>query len=423
MWGTTHLLVCRYQRYSVANEPRVRTVPQFATGKVDVRALGARRLSQVSQANNPQPESRRGAAAFPLSPQPNQQPPARSRRQNAVVLSATGTLLIGAIALFAPTPYVLESPGPTYNTLSEIDGQSLIQINGTETFDTDGSLNLTTVYVAGGPSGTVNAFDALGGWLNPAQAVTPEDFIYAPQTTADQISQQNQADMTSSQELAVAAALRELDVPITEMLTIAVVVPDLAADGIAQIDDVIRTVNGTAITSLDQLRSVLNDADGAPVSLGVTRGGGDMDLTVTPTQNEQGDYQLGVQIRQNFQFPFEVNIGLENVGGPSAGSMFALGIIDKLTPGSMTGGQQFAGTGTITADGNVGPIGGIRQKMVGAKNDGASYFLAPSANCIDVVGHIPEGLSVVSVSTLSEAVDAVTRIGEGTEASSLPQCE
>lgn len=375
----------------------------------------------MSQRNNPQPAPHGNQAPTPLGlPAPSA--PTRSRRQNAVVLSATGTLLVGAIALFSPTPYVVESPGPTYDTLSEVDGQSLIQINGAQTYPTDGTLNLTTVYVAGGPSGSVTAFDAIGAWLNPTQAITPEDFVYAPQTTADQISRQNQADMTSSQELAIAAALREQNIPVTETLTVAGVVPGLASDGIIQTNDTLRTIDGTPIESLSQLREALNKAAGAPVTLGITRDGKDVEAQVTPRQNEQGDYQLGVQLKQNFTFPFEVKIGLENVGGPSAGMMFALGIIDKLTPGQMTGGKNFAGTGTIAADGSVGPIGGIQQKMVGAKNDGASYFIAPSANCNEVVGHIPEGLSVVKVSNLGEAVDAATRIGQGEDPANLPQC-
>ena len=96
-------------------------------------------------------------------------------------------------------------------------------------------------------------------------------------------------------------------------------------------------------------------------------------------------------LQYKFKFPFDVKISLDKVGGPSAGMMFALGIVDTVTPGDLTGGKHVAGTGTITPDGAVGPIGGIGQKMVGARSGGATMFLAPAANCDDVVGHIPDG--------------------------------
>ncbi len=101
--------------------------------------------------------------------------------------------------------------------------------------------------------------------------------------------------------------------------------------------------------------------------------------------------------------------------------MFALGIIDKMTPEDEAGGKDIAGTGTIDVNGDVGPIGGIRQKLAGAHRDGATWFLAPSSNCNEVVGHVPDGLRVVKIETLHEAREAVTAIGAG-EADDLPTC-
>jgi PDZ domain-containing protein len=115
----------------------------------------------------------------------------------------------------------------------------------------------------------------------------------------------------------------------------------------------------------------------------------------------------------SYEFPIEVDIALENVGGPSAGLMFALGIVDKLTEEDITGGQVIAGTGTITADGVVGSIGGIRHKMFGALDDGATIFFAPIGNCGAVMGHIPDGLQVYPVATLDDAVDALRILRSG----------
>jgi PDZ domain-containing protein len=145
-------------------------------------------------------------------------------------------------------------------------------------------------------------------------------------------------------------------------------------------------------------------------------------VSITPTKTEAGRYVLGVILQYKFKFPFEVKISLEKVGGPSAGLMFALGIIDTVTPGDLTGGKHIAGTGTITPDGVVGPIGGVSQKMHGARSAGASIFLAPAENCDDVVGHIPEGLQVVRVENLTGARKAVELAASGGDTSGLPVC-
>ena len=121
-------------------------------------------------------------------------------------------------------------------------------------------------------------------------------------------------------------------------------------------------------------------------------------------------------------FPFQVQISLDKVGGPSAGMMFSLGIIDTVTPGDLTGGKHIAGTGTISPDGTVGPIGGIGQKMRGARSSGATLFLAPASNCDEVAGHIPAGLQVVRVENLGEARHAVEVAASGQDTSALPAC-
>ncbi|MNW62441.1 Lon protease 1 [compost metagenome] len=116
-----------------------------------------------------------------------------------------------------------------------------------------------------------------------------------------------------------------------------------------------------------------------------------------------------------------MKIQIDDIGGPSAGTMFALGIIDQLTPEDEADGNVIAGTGTMSVEGNVGPIGGIQQKLYGAERDGATWFLAPESNCDEVVGNVPEGLNVVKIATLEDARDAMVAIGAG-EGASLPTC-
>ncbi|KFI50863.1 PDZ/DHR/GLGF domain containing protein [Bifidobacterium biavatii DSM 23969] len=117
----------------------------------------------------------------------------------------------------------------------------------------------------------------------------------------------------------------------------------------------------------------------------------------------------------------KVTMHVDDIGGPSAGMMYALGLIDKLTPDNETGGKTIAGTGTMSKNGKVGAIGGIRLKMLGAKRDGATWFLAPESNCSEVVGHVPSGLRDVKVATLDEAYRALVAIGKG-EGETLAHC-
>ena len=144
---------------------------------------------------------------------------------------------------------------------------------------------------------------------------------------------------------------------------------------------------------------------------------------MTPASTDGSPPLLGVGVSVDYEFPFDVELRLDRVGGPSAGMMFALGIIDKTTPGELNGGLDVAGTGTITASGTVGGIGGIRQKMYGALDAGADVFLAPEANCGEVVGHVPDGLDVYAVDTLEQAVTTLETVGGGGDASGLPTCD
>ncbi|WP_246199747.1 YlbL family protein [Arthrobacter zhaoguopingii] len=346
----------------------------------------------------------------------------RDPRIRAMVTSGALALGLGAAAVLLPAPYVLEAPGPTFNTIGEARSQPLIEISGRETFDPEGELDLTTVYVSGGPNGDVSIFDAFRAWIDPDQTVRPEELVYAPGTTRSDIEERNSVSMISSQESAIAAALGHLEIPYEESLTVVDLAEGSASAGVLEPGDTITSIDGAPVRNIDTLRSALTDAAGAGVDLEVLRAGSAEEVSVTPKQSPEGDYQLGVLLTSEFDFPFDVTIALDNVGGPSAGSMFALGIIDMLTEGDLTGGRHFAGTGTIDSTGAIGKIGGIQQKLVGAHESGAEFFLAPAENCAEVVGHVPDGLKVVKVSTLEEAVNAVEVLGSGGDGAGLPAC-
>jgi PDZ domain-containing protein len=345
-----------------------------------------------------------------------------NRRHPVMIGAGVVAVVLGLLALALPSPYIVESPGPTFNTIGAVNDVPLIEIPGQKTYPTSGALDMTTVYMSGGPSGSVRLFEVASAWLDPRKSVTPEELVYPPGVSGEQIQNRNVAAMDSSQETSVAAALSHLNVDFEEDLSVVGFAEDAAAADLLAPDDVIESINGTAVTNINVLRDELNASGGEPVELKVLRDGEPETVQVAPEANTQGAYQLGVLLETDFEFPYDVKIQLENVVGPSAGMMFALGIVDKLTPGELTGGLHVAGTGTIDSSGNVGPIGGIEQKMYGAHQRGATVFLAPEANCGDVVGNVPDGMQVVKVATLEDAVEAVTLLGEGKDGSALPAC-
>lgn len=345
-----------------------------------------------------------------------------SPRTQWLVVSGFIALMLGAVVALLPVPYAVLAPGPVFNTLGTYGGVELITVEGRETYPTSGQLDLTTVTVSGGPNGNVSLLDALRGWLSATRVVVPEAQQFPPDESAEEEEERNQALMVSSQESATAAALTELGIPFTTTLVVEGTDKDAPAADVFEPGDVIVAVDGEQTPDIGVLRDQVQAVTpGEEVTVTVRRDGELRDLTVK-TIEDQGRTLLGVYLNPDFDFPFDVKITIDNVGGPSAGTMFALGIIDTLTPGEMTGGKAIAGTGTIDTEGTVGSIGGIQQKLAGARASGADWFLAPAGNCSEVVGHVPEGLRVVKIETLDGARDAVEAIGSGKNTDSLPTC-
>jgi len=355
----------------------------------------------------------------------------RSRRRRRVGWSALVLAVLAAVVVAVlPSPYLVERPGPVFDTLgsAEYQGedQPLITITGTETYPTEGSLDLLTVSVQGNVEQRPSWAQVLSSWFRPSLAVVPVEAVYPSGVSNEQVDQQNAVDMENSQQAAVAAALVHEDVPVPSRVVVSQVSEGGPAEGVLAVGDRIVSVDGTSLevdADVDRLRGLVADAGtGAPARLVVERDGSRVDLEVTPESVDGSPPLLGVGVSVDYDFPYDVELRLDKVGGPSAGMMFALGIIDKTTPGALTGGLRVAGTGTITASGDVGGIGGIRQKMYGALDAGAEVFLAPEANCDEVVGHVPDGLDVYAVDTLEQAVTTLETVGTGGDASELPTC-
>jgi PDZ domain-containing protein len=328
-----------------------------------------------------------------------------SRRSLTLLIASVAAVAAIAVSVFVPVPYVILGPGPTLNTLGkDSSGQPLITISGHPTYRTTGHLNMVTVSYQGGPGANLNIFAALAAWLNPDEAVVPESELFAPGQSQQQTQQQNAQQMTGSQQTATAAALTELHIPYTSYVTVVQAEPGYPAYGVLKAGDVVKAVDGQAVTSQSQLQALIRaHPAGSTLTVTITRNRKTTQVKVG-TKEVGGSVVMGVRIGGQYKFPFTVKFSVGDIGGPSAGMMFALGIIDKLTALDLTGGKFIAGTGEIEAGGKVDPIGGIQQKMVAARQAGATVFLAPAANCSDTKGAVPSGLRVVKVSTLTQAV-------------------
>ena len=346
-----------------------------------------------------------------------------SRRSLTLSIAGLATLVAIAVAVLVPVPYVILGPGPTLNTLGkDSSGKPLITIVGHPTYPTTGNLNMVTVSYQGGPGVNLNVFQALRAWLDPSEAVVPESELFPPGQTAEQTQQQDTAQMASSQQTATAAALSTLHIAYQTQVEVVQTVPGTPASAALKPGDVIVAVNGKPVTGQAELSLLITSSPpGSVLHLTVLRAGKTLQIPVrtVATKDSGGTPIIGVQVQEQYKFPFIVHISVGDIGGPSAGMMFALGIIDKLTRVNLTGGKFIAGTGEITSSGLVQPIGGIQQKMVAARNAGATVFLAPAGNCSDTAGAVPAGLRVVKVSTLPQAVSDLQAIKAG---KSVPSC-
>lgn len=348
------------------------------------------------------------------------------------------TLILIALlcaGVLIPVPYSEMSPGPTVNTLGKVDGDQVLQISGHRTYRTSGNLNMTTVRVTGADY-DMNLVEAVYGWLAHDSVVVPHDTLYPGGKTEEQSTQENAEEFSQSQESAKVAALTELGIPVTSRVVVSTVIKGSPAQGKLHAGDVIKAVDGTAVEQPEDVaKFVTKHKPGENVTFTVIPAktaaaaekagkqpeGTEKIIIRTKKAPKENRAIVGIQAGTDHTFPFEIDIKLADVGGPSAGLMFSLGIVDKLTPGQLTGGKFIAGTGTIDDQGKVGPIGGINMKLVGARNAGARYFLTPGDNCKAAASDTPGGLTLVKVKTIDDAKKSLEKIRVG-DTAGLPSC-
>jgi PDZ domain-containing protein len=324
------------------------------------------------------------------------------KRRGVTVLLGAVLVVLLSVGMFMRVPYVVLGPGPTVDTLGAANGAEVIQIKGASTSTSKGQLRLTTV----GVQPQANLYTAIRSWLNGEEAVVPRELVYPPGQTQEQVDKQNQQDFQQSQSSAETAALRQLGYRI--QVAVKAVTAGGPADGKLAVGDVLTGVNGTRPQDAAHLVELIRAKPaGTVLTIDYLRAGQPGSTRLTTEGNPP---KIGVEIEEKQPHPFQLSIKLDEIGGPSAGLMFALGIVDKLTADDLTGGKVIAGTGEINGRGEVGPIGGIGQKLIGARDAGAKFFLVPADNCAEALANAQPGLTMARVASLSDALAALTQV-------------
>ena len=328
------------------------------------------------------------------------------------MLTAGWVLLVifGLLGAAVPVPYVAQVPGPLYDTLGEQDGRPLITLQGREADEASGSLDITTIEATGRG---VSLVQAVRGWLDDEVIVVPEESVYPPDRSVEETREANREAFLTSEEAATSAALDHLGYPVK------VVVRGLAEDSPSaqalQEGDAVEAVDGRSTPDLDTLTDVLTGIPaGTEVEVEYSRLGETGTVTVTTAQAPDRDGSLlGISVREMPSAPFDVDIEIDRVGGPSAGLMLTLGIIELAEEGDLVGGAVVAGTGTIDEQGTVGRIGGIQLKAVTVEESGADLFLVPADNCADLLASGEPSVPTAKVTTLDDALTALDDLRAG----------
>jgi PDZ domain-containing protein len=361
---------------------------------------------------------------------------ARRRTRTVIAGAVPVVVLVGLLGMPSipgtdidlTVPFAAEGEGPTFDTLGEVDGRQVVDIGGAkpgELDETTGQLNMTTVAVRH----NLSLAQMMGRWLGSDDTVVPIEQVFPSNVSQEETARQNAAAFANSESNATIAAMSYLKHPLETMVYS--VADDAPADGTVKQDDVVTSVDGKDVTLPgDVADAVAGYKPGDEVTLGLRRGTREVTEKVTlgtmpdelkkadsgdstGSKNGNGGY-LGVTMVAQPAGGLRVSYNLNDIGGPSAGLMFSLAVVDKLSPGELTGGKFIAGTGTIDSDGTVGPIGGVTHKIAAAAHAGAEVFLVPSGNCAEAAGKdYDSDITLLKVDSLEGAVTALKDYNAG----------
>lgn len=347
-----------------------------------------------------------------------------SRRLFTLLAALVPAVLLLVLATSATVPLVSMGPGPTYDTFGQarvdvengdVEEVPVVDVVGREADETAGSLRMTTVAVRD----RLTLVDAMRFWLDPAQVVVPRDQVFPPDRSRDEVRESNAAEMVGSENSAEAAAYQYLGIPMHPRVE--GVDPEGAAAGRLQPGDILTSVDGESVGDATAVVEMVGErGPGDEIRIGFTRDGREESTTATlqsaGADGDPEDGRLGILVGDTPADGTDVQITVSpEVGGPSAGLVLAIAIVDKLSPGDATGGAEVAGSGTIRPDGTVGSIGGVRHKIRAAHEVGVTEFLVPAANCAEAVQSPPADIRLIEVETLAGALDALETAATGGE--------
>lgn len=336
-------------------------------------------------------------------------PPGRSGVGSWIVVAAVvgvvGTIAAGVVEV----PYFSIAPG------SAVEVTPLVDVQEGPEFVPEGGVYLTTVSLQ-----QATVLQAVEGWLDPAVDVVEEEAILPPDTDADQLKEINLEFMDRSKESALGVAFEHLDYDAIKGngAEVAAVVERSPAEGVLAVGDVIVRIGRDAVDTHAEAVRLLGDRQpGDTVALEVESEGGErrtVEVGLVENPTSPGRPFLGVSLHTpdiDFDFPFDVEIASDRIGGPSAGLAFTLGVLDVLTEGELTGGRKVAATGTIELDGSVGEVGGVAQKTVAVREAGIDLFLVPAAEEEQARRHAGNALRVEGVEDLDDALRILASVG------------
>ena len=319
-------------------------------------------------------------------------------RQRVTVVAGVLALIGLVFSLnFYQLPVVALSPGPMEDVLARL------KVEGSPVYGSEGKLYLTSV----GIDDNVRFYEALLDMANRDIQLVPRGRLYPEDQDSEEVDEENAQLMDRSKETATVVALREVGYDIEPSgVRITQVVSGAQADGKLKAGDEILRADGRAVDSTEEVRkAITSHKPGERVDFRVKRDKDERTVSVE-VQEVENEPRVGILLRDLFpDLPVKVTIDTQNnIGGPSAGLMFTLSIIDKLTSEDLTGGRRIAGTGAIDLDGSVLPVGSVDEKLIAVHRLGVTTFLIPADNCDEVRGQVPDGLRLVKVAKLDDAL-------------------
>ena len=339
---------------------------------------------------------------------------------------ASALLFVGLAVLLVlvPVPFVSWSPGAPRDTLGSVDNQPIIQVSGIDTYPTTGRLDMTVVSTTPADARLSLPQALLSYWL-PNRDALPREAVYDPGKSAQQVQDEDAERMETAQDDAVVAALRADGQRVTERPAVYSVTIGGPAHERLRPGDLITAVDGVPTRVEKDVRDrILHHEVGDSVIFTVIRAKQERRVKVlTAESTTQSDSPVvGITLGKGYDYAPQISFELgRQIGGPSAGLTFALAIYDKITEGPLLGGRHVAATGTITPTGEVGPIGGIQEKIAGAEKAGATEFFVPAGNCADLAG-LRTDIRLIKVTTLHDAIAALEVMDASGGVPALPSC-